>query len=437
MTIVTHNVTAMNTNRQLEINAENKKKSTEKLSSGYRINRSADDAAGLTISEKMRWEIRGLNKGSNNAEDGISLIQTAEGALNEVHDVLQRMNELATQAANDTNTETDRDAIQKELNQLKSEINRVSKTTTFNTRTVLLAKQLIQISADDFSSITMDDTFTGMGNRGNGIVYGKAIDFSNVNLTNKEQLINKQFFVSCSDNCNQVFSFKFTDQQSTTATISGRDLTVEIGIKDTSIKNGSDITNAIYNEVVANQGAFTSNAWNDVLIGHANGLGLSGSSLIFYATHTSPPYASGMGLIHATDMVVAEEELHLQISAKPYQEIELGIRTINSATLGIGSLDVSSYESAGESMDAIQNAIDSVSDYRSYLGAMQNRLTHTITNNDNTSENTQSSESLLRDTDMAEELVQNTKLNILEQVGQTLLTHSNQSPAGVLRLIST
>lgn len=437
MAIVTHNMTAMNTNRQLEINAESKKKSTEKLSSGYRINRSADDAAGLTISEKMRWQIRGLNKGSNNAEDGISLIQTAEGALNEVHDVLQRMNELATQAANDTNTETDRDAIQKELNQLKSEINRVSKTTTFNTRTVLLAKQLIQINADDFSSITMDDTFTGMGNRGNGIVYGKAIDFSNVNLTNKEQLINKQFFVSCSDNCNQVFSFKFTDQQSTTATISGRDLTVEIGIKDTSIKNGSDITNAIYNEVVANQGAFTPNAWNDVLIGHANGLGLSGSSLIFYATHTSPPYAPGMGLIHATDMVVAEEELHLQISAKPYQEIELGIRTINSATLGIGSLDVSSYESAGESMDAIQNAIDSVSDYRSYLGAMQNRLTHTITNNDNTSENTQSSESLLRDTDMAEELVHNTKFNILEQVGQTLLAHSNQSPEGVLRLIST
>ena len=145
MAIITHNLMAMNTDRQLGIVSEGKKKSTEKLSSGYRINRSADDAAGLQISEKMRYQIRGLNKASRNIQDGISLIQTADGALAEVHDILQRMNELSTQAANDINKEEDREAIQKELQQLKAEINRTSKDTTFNTHRILWMKQLVKM----------------------------------------------------------------------------------------------------------------------------------------------------------------------------------------------------------------------------------------------------------------------------------------------------
>lgn len=210
MAVITHNITAMNADRQLGIVTENKKKSTEKLSSGYRINRSADDAAGLQISEKMRYQIRGLNKASTNIQDGVSMIQTADGALTEVHDILQRMNELSTQAANDINKEEDREAIHKELLQLKSEINRTSKDTTFNTHRILWAKQLVEIDAEDYSNVIMDDMFTNIPNHTS--VYGKTLDFKNVTASNKEELIGKKFTVTCSDNCSQEFVFQFTDQ---------------------------------------------------------------------------------------------------------------------------------------------------------------------------------------------------------------------------------
>ena len=223
MQIITHNKNADTANRQLGIVYENRKKSTEKLSTGYRINRAADDTAGLSISEKMRRQIRGLNRASRNIQDGISLIQTADGALGEVHDILQRMNELSTQAANDTNTQSDRGALQAEINQLKSEINRISRTTQFNTHNILMAKQLVQIDTDDYSSIVMDDTFSGMGSR-SGSVYGKTLNFSNVNILNKEEMIGKQFFVTCSENCSQIFSFRFTDQQNSSITLSGENL---------------------------------------------------------------------------------------------------------------------------------------------------------------------------------------------------------------------
>lgn len=391
---------------------------------------------GLAISEKMRWQIRGLNRGSNNAQEGISLIQTADGALHEIHDVLQRRNELAIQAANDTNCADDRDVIQKEINQLKSEINRVSRTTTFNTRTVLMAEQLININADDFSAVQMNDTFTGMGNRGNGIVYGKAIDFSKINELNKEELIGKRFWVTCSDYCSQIFSFTFTDNQGVSPTFNNTSLYVDIGVKDTNIKSGMDIVDAIYDTVVANQSQFTPNGYGTILIGHANGLSKSNGSLIFYSTYNPPPYMPGMGLIRATDMLVKEEELKLQVGARPYVELAIEIRTINSATLGLGDFEVGSHEKAGRCIDLVKNAINIVSDYRSYLGALPNRLTHTITNNDNNAENSQSAESRLRDTDMADELVGYARNSILEQIGQALLGQSNQVPEWMLRLLN-
>ena len=268
--VVQHNLSAMNTSRQLNGVTSSLSKSTEKLSSGYRINRAGDDAAGLSISEKMRSQIRGLNKASDNAQDGISLIQVAEGALNETHSILQRMNELATQAANDTNTSSDRKAIQQEVDQLTSEIDRIRSTTQFNTQNLL------------------DGSF--------------------------------------------------------------------------SKKN-------------------------------------------------------------------------LQIGSLSGQSISISVSNMNATSLGVNALKVSSFSGAGEAMSKIQVAIDKVSTQRSKLGALQNRLEHTINNLDTTSENTQSAESRIRDTDMADEMVQYSKNNILSQAGQSMLAQANQANQGVLSLL--
>ena len=272
--VVQHNMQAMNTNRQLGITTGLQAKSTEKLASGFRVNRAADDAAGLAISEKMRSQVRGLDRASTNAQDGISVVQTAEGALNEVHSILQRMNELATQAANDTNTSMDRSQIQLEINQLGSEIDRISSTTQFNTMDLL------------------DGSF--------------------------------------------------------------------------SKKN-------------------------------------------------------------------------LQVGSLAGQKIELSISSMSSSGLKLGkagaSLKVNSFSNAGKAMTAIQNAIDLVSTQRARLGAVQNRLEHTIANLDTSSENTSAAESRIRDTDMAKEMVTYSKNNILAQAGQSMLAQANQSTQGVLSLL--
>ena len=273
--VVQHNLQAANTNRQLGITTSAQAKSTEKLSSGYKINRAADDAAGLSISEKMRSQIRGLNKASSNAQDGVSLVQTAEGALNETHSILQRMNELATQAANGTNTSVDRSAIRAELDQLTSEINRIQSTTQFNTMNLL------------------DGTFSG-----------------------------------------------------------------------------------------------------------------------------------------------TTKQMKLQVGALSGQSINFSIANMCATKIGLNKkLSVSTFTQAGSYMKSVQNAIEVVSKQRSAMGAIQNRLEHTIANLDTTSENTQSAESRIRDTDMASEMVTYSKNNILAQAGQSMLAQANQSTQGVLSLL--
>ena len=270
--IVQHNITAMNANRNLSTVTGAQQKSTEKLSSGYRINRAADDAAGLSISEKLRSQIRGLDKAASNSQDGISLVQVAEGALNETHSILQRMNELATQAANDTNTTSDREAIQSEITQLTSELDRIYSTTQFNTMNLL------------------DGSFSGKS---------------------------------------------------------------------------------------------------------------------------------------------------LQVGSLSGQIIGISIGKMNASNLGVSAtkISVSSNATAGTSMSIIQAAITKVSTERSKLGALQNRLEHTINNLDTTSENTQAAESRIRDTDMASEMVEYSKNNILSQAGQSMLAQANQSTQGVLSLL--
>ena len=268
--VVQHNLTAMNSNRQLGITSALQAKSSEKLSSGYKINRAADDAAGLTISEKMRSQVRGLNRASDNAQDGISLIQVAEGALNETHSILQRMNELAVQAANDTNTQTDRGAIQQEINQLTSEIDRIQCTTQFNTQNLL-------------------------------------------------------------------------------------------------------------------DGSF--------------------------------------------------EEKKLHVGALKDQTIDLSIKNMNADEIGVSGLEVTEQSSAEDAIEKVQQGISSVSQQRSELGAIQNRLEHTVANLNNVSENTQAAESRIRDTDVPTEMVNFSKNNILAQAGQAMLAQANQSTQGVLSLL--
>ena len=272
--VVQHNLTAMNSNRMLGITTKSQAKSTEKLSSGYKINRAADDAAGLAISEKMRRQIRGLTQASQNAQDGISCVQTAEGALNEVHDMLQRMNELAVKAANDTNMTEDRDYIQSEIDALVTEIDRVSATTTFNNQMLL------------------DGSFT------------------NKNL-----------------------------------------------------------------------------------------------------------------------QVGAETESNNQI--------KISIAAMSATTIGVpkANVKVSDAAAAKTAIDNIKNAITSVNKQRSDLGAVQNRLEHTINNLDNVVENTQAAESQIRDTDMAKEMVRYSNNNILAQAGQAMLAQANQANQGVMSLL--
>ena len=274
--IINHNISALNTYRQLTINNSAAAKNLEKLSSGYRINRAGDDAAGLAISEKMRGQIRGLNMAAKNAQDGISLIQTAEGALHEVHAILQRMRELAVQAANDTNNDTDRQELQKEVNQLIDEINRIANNTEFNTQKLL------------------DGSLSG-----------------------------------------------------------------------------------------------------------------SGRALIFH--------------------IGANEDQNIQL--------EIGNMSAGSGGLGVSDVDISTQSGANAAITTIQDAIDKVSSERAKLGAVQNRLEHTINNLNVAAENLQAAESRIRDVDMAKEMMEFTKNSILQQAATAMLAQANQMPQGVLQLL--
>lgn len=437
--IIANNMMANFTGRQLKINTNTKNKSAERLGSGYRINRSADDAAGLSISENMRSQIRGLDRASTNALDGISLMQTAEGALNEVHAVLHRMNELAVQAGNDTNTPEDRAMIQEEIDCLMGEINHISESTEFNTIPVLRAKQLVELSGDKIGNVSLDGVYTITTKGNNSVtksgVYGAHIDFANVNAGNRMELVGKSFQTTCTQNCNQVFTFSFADDSinNSTAGVSNNNMSVVIGVND--ITSGTEIADAIIDLVKSQQGNITTSNNDDLFIGHANGITSDGSTLIFYGISPNRPYASGMGLLKAADMLQLDEDIHFQIGANSGQAVTYRIRTINSTTLGLDDLDVSSHASAGEAITSIQNAIEGVSDYRSYIGAMSNRLEYAIANDDNTAENLQAAESRVRDLDMADEMVQFSKSSILEQAAQAMLSQANQQPQGVLQLL--
>lgn len=358
--VVQHNLTAMNANRQLGVTTSAQSKSTEKLSSGYRINRAADDAAGLKISEKMRSQIRGLDKASTNAQDGVSLLQTAEGALNEAHSILQRMNELAVQGANDTNQTVDRDAINQELGALTSELDRIASTTQFNKQNLL------------------DGTFGG-----------------------------KQLHVGANTN------------QSITITIGAMNAKA-IGLSTTNLAAGSTYVTDENGKKYEASAALKASVAQLASQAAAITMKMSGTTQIFAADGTK--WATASGIARASAGCIAGKNAIVGYHAGEAARTFEGARVDNNRM-------------ANATISKVQQAINKVSSQRSALGALQNRLEHTIANLDTASENTSASESRIRDTDMAKEMVNYSKNNILAQAGQSMLAQANQSNQGVLSLL--
>ena len=467
--VVQHNMQAMNANRMLNITTGAQSKSTEKLSSGYRINRAADDAAGLTISEKMRKQIRGLDQASTNAQDGVSSVQTAEGALTEVHSMLQRMNELAVQAANGTNSkESDRQAIQDEIDQLTTGIDRVAETTKFNeiyllkgdnasTKNVYMKghdaglKGTLTDSAKS-ATFVMDTLKAGDKYKIAGKEYTIGTDKAEiVAAINQYQAADKEITVdgtsytykeaTTGGNAKAAGWYKDGDQTNGTAvtaanlvkdgskaTVDGKEYAAMndadgdgVDDDDSSIISTTEAKKKIKAELLAANSIGTVNRDATVSDGaDANG-------------KTSYTISKG----YATVADTLSFNLHVGADADMTNKITVDIDVMNSANLGVKGLNVTDATgtAATYAVDAISDAIAKVSSQRSALGAVQNRLEHTIDNLDNIVENTTTAESRIRDTDMAEEMVEYSKNNILAQAGQSMLAQANQSTQGVLSLL--
>ena len=543
--IVQHNMSAMNANRMLGITNSSLAKSTEKLSSGYKINRAADDAAGLSISEKMRSQIRGLNKASDNAQDGISLIQTAEGALNESHSILQRMRELSVQASNGTETDDDREAVQKEISQLQDELTRISSTTEFNTMKLLdgslggpqgvskgtnqtiggqvanlkpaataaiagadthsltvWGKESINIDGSsievDWSTLTDEEKsilkkdWTGntdltaatkaaelientinkaIDNSGSGVAHIKvqATDEKKFKLTSGSEGVNSKIKTDFTNNAygtntasvlSTMFDAANTDiDVSGTTKYSGDAITVaekfyvningqSLVVTPAAVTNGADMSTVATGLQTSINDAINSYNTNrdeadklkDVTVDVSKDGRLvvnSESGSVSFSDFGTGEAAKKLGLDASATKTAANGGMTLQIGANEGQTMNFGIDDMSAAALGVdgGKVDLATQSGAQKATTTIDAAIKKVSAQRSKLGAVQNRLEHTIANLDTAAENTQTSESRIRDTDMAEEMVAYSKNNILLQAGQSMLAQANQSNQGVLSLL--
>ena len=491
--VVQHNLTAMNSNRMLGVTTKTQAKSTEKLSSGYKINRAADDAAGLSISEKMRKQIRGLTQASSNAQDGISAVQTAEGALNEVQDMLQRMNELAVKSANGTNSETDRDYIQNEIDQLTTEIDRVSETTKFNETYLLKGDQnatkdytytyntatgkaaevkLPTADSNNGNKLTVTfDPATASGEAQNEVA--KLIrdqGFSVTSSSEKNATDPAKFDNSITLKLNGTEKYKVVEQtagsvyeiqDNTGKKIASINLTVNnggtvgVGQTDKFTKTGTETITA--SSATAGYGNGETMKYYD-----KDGNGIPENALDSYFTSSTNAAgttittsarsdaknvydALGNKLTPDSTLVTAKQDLtgalsltlHVGADATSNNQISVNLDAMSAKGLGVNGLKVDGADdtNARDAIETIKEAIQKVSTQRSALGAVQNRLEHTINNLDNVVENTTSAESQIRDTDMATEMVKYSNNNILAQAGQAMLAQANQSNQGVLSLL--
>ncbi len=530
--VVQHNLRAMNANRMLGITQGTLSKSAEKLSSGYKVNRAADDAAGLAISEKMRKQIRGLSQASLNAEDGISAVQTAEGALTEVHDMLQRMNELATKAANGTNALSDRQTIQDEVDQLLTEIDRVAETTKFNetyllkgdkdtvkkyinakdagldgvlaegatkatfTINTLKVGDTVQIAGKTYTIGEYDNTAKGEVKDANGNVTQTAVDgnYAHIKASIQEAKVGEQITLdgvqytvvgdkNAADTSKENADKNELNVKTITDKIHEGSHAVYKGVnyyamqdrvdpKDATTvndkANGVDDNNAnvitahkaymmIQQELVLANNIGTDVKQADIDIAKMKTVDAAGAATAVNATGWGTVatdanqaainnwgYSATTGklsyIIEKGQVNVKEDlnfSLHVGADADMTNKIGVGIKALDTAGLGIKGLNVKDTTGAAATyaIDSIADAIATVSSQRSLLGAVQNRLEHTINNLDNVVENTTSAESQIRDTDMATEMVKYSNANILSQAGQSMLAQGNQSNQGVLSLL--
>ena len=444
--VVQHNMQAANANRMLNVTTSAQSKSTEKLSSGYRINRAADDAAGLTISEKMRKQIKGLDRASTNAEDGVSAVQTAEGALTEVHSMLQRMNELAVQSANGTNSETDRKAIQDEVDQLSTEIDRVSETTKFNEIYLLKGSDTPNTNSKSFSADESVGTYKGLSltadanlkiTSGQDITLGTVmLKSDNAKVAAKDAIAAASTLKSATFDNGNAGNVSYTLTDGTKGTLAYADFNQKFGVStaettgtfSANFKLAIGAGNAEATDTYDNT---TSKIKVDNTKAQLNGYKIG-------QTVTVKPSVAADKKVTLSKMGTAsplEFNLHVGSESDANNKISVSIEAMSAQGLGIDELDVSTENGATSSIDTIKDAIEKVSSQRSSLGAIQNRLEHTINNLDNVVENTTSAESRIRDTDMAKEMVNYSKNNILAQAGQSMLAQANQSNQGVLSLL--
>ena len=408
--VVQHNLTAMNSNRMLGLTTKTQAKSTEKLSSGYKINRAADDAAGLSISEKMRKQIRGLTQASSNAQDGISAVQTAEGALNEVQDMLQRMNELAVKSANGTNSADDRQYIQDEIDQLTTEIDRVSETTKFNEAYLLKGD----------STTTDKATFIQSGYAVAKDLYAEGSDAALTTAQLKEALEKGQKIYTDTAANGQ------TDDKIAKA---NRDYAYVTKLYD---KDGKEVS---AENVLAGKNADGTSAAQKYYTSDAGETGNTNNANVAIAVADAKK-TDGTGYLEQFDVNgKLSFNLHVGADSSSNNKIGVEISSMSAAGIGVKNLKVDTEYDATAAVDRISAAIQKVSTQRSALGAVQNRLEHTINNLDNVVENTTSAESQIRDTDMATEMVKYSNNNILAQAGQAMLAQSNQANQGVLSLL--
>ena len=383
--IINHNMNALNAHRNMNVNNTAAGKSMEKLSSGLRINRAGDDAAGLAISEKMRGQIRGLTQSSRNAADGISMIQTAEGALNETTNILQRMRELAVQAGNDTNTTSDREEIQKEIDALTEEVDRIANNTEFNTQKLLNGNKTGK-AGDEVKAAVAEKKGTFE------IVLGNAI------ANNDEITIDGKTI--------KIATAADTENTIKAALNNEYDVTYDAGAKKITLTE-------------------TVGSYKDTM------------DVSFKGAKVTPTITQGAT---KREQQLSEGKVSVQVGANANQSMSIEIGDMRAEALGIKSeqgktLSIKTAEEANEAITAFDAALNAVSSQRANLGAVQNRLEYTISNLDNTAENLTSAESTLRDVDMAKEMMEYSKNNILNQAAQAMISQANQQPQNVLQLL--
>ena len=488
--VVQHNLTAMNSNRMLGLTTASQAKSTEKLSSGYKINRAADDAAGLSISEKMRKQIRGLTQASSNAQDGISTVQTAEGALNEVQDMLQRMNELAVKAANGTQSEDDRSYIQNEIDQLTTEIDRVAETTKFNETYLLKGDRFAskeysyayaEFKNDAIASVTMSTTpdattkatltvaFDKDASSADQNAVANAIKKSGITVkvtkhwdAANNQAADSTASISLNGDAAGIYKVAAVKDDPTKFDITTADgtkvATVTVGgTFDKATAEGDDGQSVTSSAITATASTAATKKGESAKYYDKDGNGIAANALNKYfqtdaqgnitARGDAPTVYDAVGLATTLDdeNVTSTQDitgslklsLHVGADATSNNQITVKLEAMSAKGLGVNGLKVDGTDdtNAKNAIETIKESIQKVSTQRSALGAVQNRLEHTISNLDNVVENTTSAESQIRDTDMATEMVKYSNNNILAQAGQAMLAQANQSNQGVLSLL--